>query len=235
MLRGEAQILWQMLRGQPKIGSHKEKLEVFYSPQAAHYDRFREKLLHGRDRMLDALALRPGQHIVELGGGTARNLEFLPPQIRTSLAQIDIVDLCPSLANQAKKRCEAWHNVSVIEDDATEFDPGKKVDRVYFSYALTMIPDWQAALRNAYRMLKPGGMLGVVDFHNRTGVGTNKFDRQIDKFWRAWFGHDGVRLNSAHLPYSMGLFETHHKEERSSRVPYVPFLKVPYYIFVGRK
>ena len=35
------------------------------------------------------------------------------------------------------------------------------VDVVTFSYALTMIPDWRAAIRNAFRMLKPGGRIGV--------------------------------------------------------------------------
>ena len=235
MLRGEAQILWQLLRGQAKHGTHKEKLENFYSPQAAHYDRFREKLLPGRDRMLEALALRPGQHVVELGGGTARNLDFLEPEIRASMAKIDVIDLCPALVNQARKRCESWHNVAVIEDDATQFDPGVKVDRVYLSYALTMIPDWQSALRNAYRMLKPGGMLGIVDFHVRNGKNLSALDRSTDRFWRSWFGHDGVMLDAAHLPYVTGLFETHHKEERKSRVPYVPIFSVPYYIFVGRK
>ena len=224
-----------MLRGQPKYGTHKERLENFYSPQADHYDRFRERLLHGRGRMLEALALRPGQHIVELGGGTARNLEFLEPEIRASMAQIDIVDLCPSLLKQARRRCETWHNVSVIEDDATVFQPSARVDRVYLSYALTMIPDWQAALRNAYRMLKPGGMIGIVDFHMRSDNNLSKADRRIDQFWRSWFGHDGVHLDKAHLPYLMGLFEPHHKEERKSRVPYMPFIQVPYYIFVGRK
>lgn len=236
MLRGEVQILLQLARGQAKHGSHKEKLQNFYSPQAAHYDRFREKLLHGRARMLEALAICPGQRIAELGGGTARNLEFLPDDVRASAEHFYIVDLCPALVEQARHRCDSWHNVSVIEADATEFDPGEKVDRVFFSYALTMIPDWQAALRNAYKMLKPGGLIGIVDFHVRPNCAHQpKLNRYIDKFWQKWFGHDGVQLNPAHLAYLSGLFETHHREELTARVPYMPLFQVPYYIFLGRK
>jgi S-adenosylmethionine-diacylgycerolhomoserine-N-methlytransferase len=52
--------------------------------------------------------------------------------------------------------------VNVVLGDACDFDsPGMPaagtVDVVTFSYALTMIPDWKAAIRNAHRMLKPVG------------------------------------------------------------------------------
>ena len=33
---------------------------------------------------------------------------------------------------------------------------------MFFSYTLSMIPDWFAALENARRLLKPGGTIGVV-------------------------------------------------------------------------
>lgn len=36
--------------------------------------------------------------------------------------------------------------------------------QVSISYALTMIPDWKAALANARRLLKPGGHLCICDF-----------------------------------------------------------------------
>ena len=236
MLRGEVQILLQLARGQAKHGSHKDKLQNFYSPQAAHYDRFREKLLPGRARMLEVLAICPGHRIVELGAGTARNLELLPTTVRASAEHFYVVDLCPALIEQARDRCDPWHNVSVIEADATEFDPGLKVDRVFFSYALTMIPDWQAALRNAYRILNPGGLIGVVDFQVRPDtVRKPNVARYIDKFWQKWFSHDGVRLNPAHLAYLGGMFETQHREELTTPVPYMPLLRVPYYIFLGRK
>ncbi len=45
------------------------------------------------------------------------------------------------------------------------YRPADPADCVYFSYALTMIPDWRRAIDNAIAMLAPGGTLGVVDFH----------------------------------------------------------------------
>ena len=55
--------------------------------------------------------------------------------------------------------------------DATRFRPPEgAADVVTFSYSLTMIPDWFAALENAAAMLKPGGTIGVVDFYYRGSI-----------------------------------------------------------------
>ena len=68
-LAADAKVLWSLLRGQPKHGSHAERLEGFYGPQAAHYDAFRERLLHGRAEMINLLDPPPGAHVIELGAG----------------------------------------------------------------------------------------------------------------------------------------------------------------------
>ncbi|MEO8459840.1 MAG: SAM-dependent methyltransferase, partial [Dokdonella sp.] len=72
-LRADVDVLRQMARGMPrKSATHAERLTEFYAPQAKHYDRFREKLLHGRAELIASLTIPDGAHIVELGGGTGR-------------------------------------------------------------------------------------------------------------------------------------------------------------------
>ncbi len=39
-----------------------------------------------------------------------------------------------------------------------------RFDRVYVSYSLSMIPDWEAALAQALSAVAPGGSLHIVDF-----------------------------------------------------------------------
>ncbi|MGE0483353.1 MAG: class I SAM-dependent methyltransferase [Gammaproteobacteria bacterium] len=232
---GDAQVLWQLLRGQPRAGDHRERLERFYAPQAGHYDAFRERLIAGRAELLDRLCLDSGQYVVELGGGTARNLDYLDDDLRAALARIDIVDLCPSLLERARARCRNWDNVHVVEADAANYAPPAAVDRVYFAYALTMMPEWRATLRNAFRMLKPGGLVGVVDFGLPRAPGAGWPGRARSAFWRRWFGHDGVRPDPAHGAYLDGLFERVERIEGASRVPYLPGLRAPWYLYVGRK
>ena len=229
-LAADARVLGSLLRGMGRAGmSHGESLQRFYAPQAAHYDGFRERLLKGRAELISQLACAPGARIVELGAGTGRNLEFFGERLRDA-ACVDLVDLCPALLDIARARHAARANVRVTLADATSFQPGRPADCVYFSYSLSMIPDWRAALDNAIAMLAPGGILGVVDFHV-----PNRLSPLARAFWPWWFRHDGVRLSREHLPYLLDRLTPIALREASARVPYLPGLAAPYYVLVARK
>ncbi len=237
-LLADARTLLQLARGSAGRGSHAERLQAFYHPQARHYDAFRERLLHGRGDLISMLTPPPGGTVVELGGGTGRNLEYFGPRLR-SFARVEVVDLCPALLDQARQRCARWPGLAVVvEADATTYRPSKPVDCVYFSYALSMIPDWRAAVDNALGMLRPGGQLGAVDFYlapRDAPAGCVRQGGLARSFWRRWFSHDGVSLDPRHLPYLQEHAEPICCEQRRAGVPYLPGLRVPYFVFVGRK
>jgi S-adenosylmethionine-diacylgycerolhomoserine-N-methlytransferase len=59
--------------------------------------------------------------------------------------------------------------ITLAQRDALTLDPielfsRSHFDRIFFSYTLSMIPDWTGALSRAASLLKPGGRLQVVDF-----------------------------------------------------------------------
>ena len=233
----DARVLRSLLRGLPRRGSHAERLQAFYGPQAEHYDNFRERLLQGRRGLIALMAPPDGASIVELGGGTGRNLGYFGDRL-ARMGRVEIVDLCPALLEQARRRTTALANVRVVEADATTYRPAAPVDCVYFSYALTMMPDWQAAIDNAVAMLRPGGMLGVVDFYvaaARPRPGEAVHGAFTRYFWPRWFAHDGVRLTPAHLARLRSQLPDHECRECMAPVPYLPGARVPYYIFVGRR
>jgi S-adenosylmethionine-diacylgycerolhomoserine-N-methlytransferase len=239
-LADDARILLALLRGRGTRGSHAERLDAFYGPQAERYDAFRERLLNGRSELMARLAVPAGAHVVELGAGTGRNLLYLEamsggPGI-DALARADLVDLCPSLLTVARRRFAGRPNVHVIEADACRWRPGVPVDRVYLSYALTMIPDWRAAIDNAIAMLRPGGRLGVVDFYvsaAKPAPGLAPHGRFTRAFWPRWFAHDGVQLDGERLALLRERLPDHELLERRAPVPYMLGLRVPYYLFVG--
>jgi len=240
-LAADARILWHLLRGAARGGSHAQRLRQFYAPQAQGYDAFRERLLQGRRELIERLPAGGGARVIELGGGTGRNLEFFGERLR-GFASFELVDLCPPLLAIARSRVDdmarrradkpdggGLRNLWLIEADVTDYRPAHQADCVYFSYALTMIPDWRRAIDNAIAMLAPGGWLGVVDFHLPAGAPIS------NAFWRRWFAHDGVWLSSQHLPYLRQRLDTEYCEQRRGTSPYLPGLKLPYYLFVGRK
>ena len=235
----DLKILATMARGQRRKGSHREALEDFYAVQSTAYDRFREKLLHGRSELVAQLHVPDGGTLVELGGGTGRNLEWFGERLRR-FGQVTLVDLCPSLLEQARARNmrKNWTNVATIDGDATTWQPPQPVDCVMISYAVTMIPDWRAALDNAVAMLKPGGMLGIVDFYVSAAdvppgrVRHSAFTRWL---WPRWFGHDGVRPTPEHLRHLEAVTTLQSLQERTGRVPYLLGMTAPYYVFVGVK
>jgi S-adenosylmethionine-diacylgycerolhomoserine-N-methlytransferase len=236
-LLADWRVLWQMLRGQSRNGSAAQRLQAFYAPQAGRYDDFRARLLHGRSELIDRLFVPQNGVVVELGGGTGSNIDRFGCRME-QLRRYTLVDLCPALLDQARLRARMHRNVELVEGDVTRFSPPEPVDCVFFSYALTMVDDWRAALSNALLMLKPGGTLGVVDFYVSSATPRPGFvchaawQRWL---WRHWFAHDGVRLSPEHLEALTDAMPDHVRLERQGELPYVRGLKVPYYLFIGRR
>ena len=60
-----------------------------------------------------------------------------------------------------------------------------RFDRIYMSYTLSMIPDWQATLAQAIVNLAPGGSLHIVDFGEQERL--PRWFRALLRSWLAKF------------------------------------------------
>ncbi len=231
-------VAWKLLFGGAKGDTAAERLEDFYRPQAQEYDQTRSRMLKGRAELIQEIPA-PEQGVwVELGSGTGSNLEHLGERIG-QLAEVHLVDLTPSLMEVARARIEdqKWDNVQTHLADVTEFQPARAADVVIFSYSLTMIPDWFAAIDNAWAMLKPGGLIGVVDYYVSRAQPPASLTRHswlCRTFVPNMFARNGVWPNADHLPYLRYKFDTVTCHERL--VPLVTkSIGMPYYQYIGRK
>ena len=203
-LRSDLKVLYHLALRPIRGRDHAQRMENFYQGQAEDYDRFRERLLHGREELFRSLPVPEGGVWVDLGGGTGGNLEWLGDRIHR-LRKVYVVDLSTSLLEVARKRNE--RRVGTMSRpfaaDATTFRPAEtQADVVTFSYALTMIPDWYAAVANAEAMLAPGGTIGVVDFYvsrKHAAEGETRHGWPTREFWPLWFGIDNVFLSPDHF------------------------------------
>jgi S-adenosylmethionine-diacylgycerolhomoserine-N-methlytransferase len=238
-LAADLKVLYHLTLSPIRGRSHAERLESFYQGQAEHYDSFRKRLLQGREQLYQSLEVPRGGVWVEMGGGTGANLENLGERIK-DLSKVYVVDLSKSLLEVARQRAEArgWTNLETVEADATAWMPPAGADMVTFSYSLTMIPDWFAAIDQAHRILKPGGRIGVVDFYvsrKYAEAGHKRHPWFVRSFWPVWFGMDNVHPSADHVPYLHRRFAVEQFNEHLGRVPYILWPKMPYYQFVGRK
>ncbi len=236
----DLKILYHLALRPVRGKDHAERMESFYSGQADAYDDFRKRLLHGREALFQQIELPAGGTWVDLGGGTGANLEFIADSV-PQLGNAYVVDLASSLLKVASERFKknGWADVHAIEADATQWQPPHgQADVVTFSYSLTMIPDWFAAIENAMRMLKPGGVIGVVDFYvarKHASEGLAKHGWFTRNFWPTWFASDNVFPSADHLPFLRSHFDTVWCQESRSKVPYIPLIRTPFYQFIGRK
>ena len=197
-------------------------------------------MLHGRRELFDSISVPEQAVWIDFGAGTGENAEYLSNSL-ASMSMLYLVDLCPALLTAAEDRITRhdWSNVWAVCADATTFWPPEgAADVVTFSYSLTMIPDWFCAIDHAFELLKPGGLIGVVDFYVSRKFpreGSRRHNWATRTLWPVWFACDNVHLSADHLPLLQSRFETLQVTEASGRIPYLPFVRVPYYRFLGRK
>ena len=112
LLTGAKMVLfpvWQKLAALSGASSsgHAKDMEAFYKFQKEGYDTFREGLLHARPVLMEAFPLTKAGNMVwvDIGGGTARNLEFFTVEVlRKYFKHIYVVDISPSLLEIAQRR-----------------------------------------------------------------------------------------------------------------------------------
>jgi S-adenosylmethionine-diacylgycerolhomoserine-N-methlytransferase len=145
--------------------NHAGLMDKVYRRQTKIYDLTRKYYLFGRDNLIQHLDPGAGGSVLEIGCGTGRNL--IAAARRYPSARFHGIDISTVMLERARRKVPP--HLALAQADATRFDARAlfgvdHFDRVFISYALSMIPDWQAALRAAAEAVAPGGRLLVVDF-----------------------------------------------------------------------
>lgn len=172
----------------PADGEHAERMDSMYRWQRHIYDLTRKYYLLGRDHAIHNLQVPPGGHLLEVGCGTGRNL--LKTRKLYPAAQLYGLDISFEMLASARKNFRG-HSVAplFVRADATSFSPEDfrtgGFDRILVSYALSMIPDWEAAIDAALAALAPHGSLHIIDFGQQEHL--PRWFGQALKAWLAKF------------------------------------------------
>jgi S-adenosylmethionine-diacylgycerolhomoserine-N-methlytransferase len=152
------------------INEHGHLMDRVYRWQRHFYDATRKFYLLGRDRLIDELDVPHGGTVLEIGCGTGRNLVKIAerwPDCR--IYGVDISNEMLKSATANINRHDLERRIEIGLGDATAFDPTElfgrsRFDCIVCSYTLSMIPEWQAALRWAMTLIAPQGRMHIIDF-----------------------------------------------------------------------
>ncbi|MFE2166145.1 demethylmenaquinone methyltransferase [Streptomyces sp. NPDC059447] len=134
---------------------------------AANYDLTNDVLSLGQDRVwrkevAKAVAARPGHKVLDLAAGTATS--SLP--FAATGAYVVPCDFSLGMLREGKKK-HPW--LPLTAGDATKLPFKDDVfDTVTISFGLRNVQDTETALRELYRVTKPGGKVVICEFSQPT-------------------------------------------------------------------
>jgi ubiquinone/menaquinone biosynthesis C-methylase UbiE len=155
-----------------------DRIRKIFDKQAPKYDRSMarfERLLFSGNREW-ACSQAEGD-VLEIAAGTARNLEHYPQGVR-----LTGIELSPEMAELGRKRAqELGRQIDLRVGDAEQLDfADESFDTVVCTYGLCTIPDDAAAVREARRVLRPGGKLLLAEHVRSPNPVVRTIQRLID-------------------------------------------------------
>ena len=148
--------------------------EVF-AKSAARYDQMNDLMSGGwhrlwKDDFLTQLNPPRGDRaydVLDVAGGTG-DIAFRIAGIGGAGTHVTIADISPDMVGEGKRRAEAGTFASKVDftvGNAEELAfPDQSFDAYTIAFGIRNVPDIPKALREAYRVLKPGGRFMCLEF-----------------------------------------------------------------------
>lgn len=141
-----------------------------------------------REATLKRLALEMGEHVIDIGCGPGFLCESMGTQVGNK-GRVLGVDVSADLIRFAQERKGgSWIDYRV--GDAMKLDvPDASFDAAVSTQVIEYVPDADAAIRELFRVLRPGGRALLVDTDWDTVVWHARDAERMRRVLRAWEGH----------------------------------------------
>lgn len=139
------------------------------------------------DKVLDAIGVRPGMAVAEIGAGRGRYAVQLAVRVGPA-GRVYAEDIDAAALDHLRGRCTRWglEQVEVILGDVTDPKlPAGRLDLIWIVSSYHHFADPVALLRRARPALKPGGRLAIGEWitireAGRRNVTPEKIIRQVE-------------------------------------------------------
>lgn len=162
------------------MSSETERVRELYDELSGRYDRairIPERLLFGDGR--GWACSRARSEVLEVAVGTGRNLSFYPEDVH-----LTGIDLSPAMLKFAQERADSLGmdaDLRVGDAHSLPFSD-ECFDTVIFTLALCTIPDDRKAVREAWRVLRPGGRLLLLEHVRSPNLAVRLIQRILAPF-----------------------------------------------------
>ena len=145
----------------------KRMIEQIFDGSAMSYDRVGPKIFSQfGEHLVEQIPLARGAHVLDIA--TGKGAVLLPAARRVgSEGQVTGIDLSGGILKETEHlaRAEGLTNVELRKMDAEHLEfQDQTFDFVTCAFALNLFPDQEGALREMYRVCKPGGLISVTTF-----------------------------------------------------------------------
>jgi len=147
------------------------RVQGVFTSVASKYDVMNDVMSVGihriwKEAMMDWLAPRPGQKLLDVAGGTGDiSFKFLK---RAGSSHATVLDITENMLIEGRKRAETAQMVDnldwVVGDAMTLPFADNNFDVYTISFGIRNVTRPQEALNEAFRVLRPGGRLMVLEF-----------------------------------------------------------------------
>ena len=153
-----------------------------------------------RARILEALALRPGDRVLDVGSGPGHQA-FDMSSVVGATGRIDGVDPAESAVEIGRRRCSELRNTWFHAGEASNlpFDD-TTFDAVMSSQVFEYLDDVPAGLAEAFRVLKSGGRVLIHDTDWGALLWYSSDPQRMARNMKSFEGH----LADPHLPHTLG-------------------------------
>ena len=140
-----------------------EAVKAAYRRYARIYDVvFGAVLQPGRKAVLDALKLRPGDRVLEVGVGTGISLPLYPREVRITGIDVSREMLERARARVARARLLNVDALLEMDAEAMAF-PDASFDKVVAMYVVSVVPRPARLLEELHRVCRPDGEIFLVN------------------------------------------------------------------------
>ena len=145
----------------------KQMIEQVYDGAATSYNRTGPSIFTKfGTRLVEQMPLTPGARVLDVATGTGAVVLTAARRVGPE-GHVTGIDQSGAILQEAKRavREEGLTNVELRKMDAEHLEfPDQTFDAVTCAFGLFFFPDMEAALREMYRVSKPGGYIGISIF-----------------------------------------------------------------------